>query len=188
MPPRHVFLEGPRIYLRALEEKDLAGGYFQWLNDAEVCEHNSHATFPNSEQKQRRYLEYAQTASDAVVLAVVTRDRDRHIGNVSLQRINWLDRTAELAILIGERGYWRSGLSTEACRLLVEYGFVRLNLNRIGCGTSERNVGMQKLALRLGMRQEGLRRKAMYKNGEYLDIVEFGVLREEYLGVRGVAG
>ena len=31
------------------------------------------------------------------------------------------------------------------------------------------------------MREEGLRREAIYKNGRYLDIVEYGVLRHEFL-------
>ncbi len=65
-------------------------------------------------------------------------------------------------------------------RLVVEYGFNRLNLNRIHCGTSVHNQGMRGLAAKLRMRQEGLRRQAMFKLGEYVDIVEYGVLRAEY--------
>jgi len=40
---------------------------------------------------------------------------------------------------------------------------------------------MKKLAIKLKMREEGLRREAIYKNGRYLDIVEYGVLRHEFL-------
>jgi [ribosomal protein S5]-alanine N-acetyltransferase len=39
---------------------------------------------------------------------------------------------------------------------------------------------MKKLAARLKMKQEGLRREAVYKNGTYLNVLEFGVLRSEY--------
>jgi RimJ/RimL family protein N-acetyltransferase len=40
---------------------------------------------------------------------------------------------------------------------------------------------MQHLALKLGMSQEGLRREAVFKNGEFADIVEYGMLKKEFL-------
>jgi [ribosomal protein S5]-alanine N-acetyltransferase len=181
---RHIFLESSRIYLRALEERDLDGPWFQWLNDPEVCRYNSHATFPNTATEMRDFFESTRRSRDAVVLAMVWKETDEHIGNLSLQRINWIDRTADLAILLGDRRFWKTGVSTEACRLLVEYGFIRLGLERIQCGTTDDNVGMQKLALRVGMSQEGVRRQAVYKNGKRRDLFEYGILRDEFLARR----
>jgi RimJ/RimL family protein N-acetyltransferase len=70
--------------------------------------------------------------------------------------------------------------------LIVDYGFDRLNLHRIYCGTLEGNEGMKKLAVKLNMQKEGVRREAIYKQGQYLDIIEYGVLREDYLHKRNV--
>lgn len=168
------------MYLRALEARDLEGPWFQWLNDEEVCRHNGHAIFPNTERRMRDYFESTQTSRDAVVFAVVRRSDDRHVGNISLQRISWVDRSAELAILMGDREVWGTGAATDAGELLLQYGFVRLGLHRIHCGTSAANDGMQKLAVRLGMREEGRRREAMYKNGAFFDILEYGILQPEY--------
>lgn len=178
---RHVFLQGGSIYLRALERADLDGDYFQWLNDEEVCRFNSHAVFPNSEKGMADYFAFAQSARDAVVLAIVRREDDRHIGNVSLLDIDWIARSANFAILIGDRGCWGGGVGHEAGALVVGYGFERLNLNRIYCGTSAENKGMQRLAEKLRMKPEGLRRQAMFKSGRYVDVIEYGVLRDEYL-------
>lgn len=176
----HIFLKGRQVYLRALEEKDLTGSYFQWLNDEEVCKHNSHATFPNTEKKMRSFFDSLQQNSNQVVLAMVTLEDNRHIGNISLQNIHWINRSAEFAILLGDKDYWGKGVSTEAGLLLCDYGFKRLNLNRIYCGTSGQNTGMQKLAEKLKMVKEGVRRKAMFKFGEYHDVWEYGVLKEEF--------
>ena len=52
-----VFLKSTRIQLRALTEKDLTEEYLQWLNDDEVCRYNSHAIFPNTEQKMKDYFD-----------------------------------------------------------------------------------------------------------------------------------
>jgi len=175
-----VFLKGERVHLRALTEKDLTEEYMQWLNDEEVCRHNSHAIFPNTEQKMKSYFNRLDNQKE-VVLAIVHTERDRHIGNISLQNINWVSRNAEFAILLGDKEYWSRGFGEEAAKLIIEYGFSRLNLHRIYCGTFEENEGMKKLTKKLQMKEEGLRRDAIFKNGVYQNILEYGVLKNEYL-------
>jgi RimJ/RimL family protein N-acetyltransferase len=104
----------------------------------------------------------------------------RHIGNVSLQNINYIDRNAEIAYIIGEKEYWGKGFAREATELMLKHAFCSLNLERIYCGTSEKNFRMQGLAKRMHFIEEGIRRKAIYNNGQYENIIEYGILREEY--------
>ncbi|MCS6796611.1 MAG: GNAT family N-acetyltransferase [Raineya sp.] len=177
---RHIFLEGERIYLRALEEKDLLGNYYQWLNDQEVTLFNSHGRFPNNEKKIKDYFIFTQTASNALILAIIWKENDQHIGNISLQNINWIDRSAEFAILLGDKNYWGKNVGKEAGNLIIKHGFFALNLHRIYCGTSADNIAMQKLAQKLQMKQEGVRREAIFKSGKYVDIIEYGLLKNEY--------
>ena len=64
--------------------------------------------------------------------------------------------------------------------LFRSHGFTELNLHRIYLGTSDSNIGMQKLALKLGFTQEGCRTEALYKDGNYHDIWEYGLLWGQY--------
>ncbi|SHE68142.1 GNAT family N-acetyltransferase [Flavisolibacter ginsengisoli] len=175
------FLEGERILLRPLEEKDLNKTYLQWLNDEEVCQFNSHAIFPYTlERMQAYYNSLKLNYQSDVVLAIINKSNTEHVGNICLQSIDWIARNAEFAILLGNKEYWGKGIAQEAGLLICDYGFKRLNLHRIYCGTSARNTGMQKLATKLRMKQEGIRRESMFKNGAYMDIVEYGVLKKEF--------
>ena len=174
------FLRGDRVYLRPLQEGDAHGRYVEWLNDADVCSGNSHHVFPYTSAQAIDYIRRAEQSRDALILAVVLRDGDRHIGNVALQDIHPLYRSAEFAIVIGERDVWGQGYSREAGALVVHHGFTALNLHRIQCGTFADNTAMRKLALALGMREEGCRREAAFKGGRYVDVIEFAVLRAEY--------
>jgi ribosomal-protein-alanine N-acetyltransferase len=174
------FLEGERIFLRALTKQDLNESYLQWLNDEEVCRGNSHAVFPNTEEKMLRFFESQQNQMNQVVLAIIHKEDQKHIGNVSLQNINWISRNAEFAIVMGEKDYWGKGFGEEAALLITRYGFERLNLHRIYCGTFSTNESMKKLAAKLSMKQEGIRREAVFKNGNYLDLYEYGVLKTEF--------
>lgn len=175
-----AFLVGERVYLRGLLEADADGAYPAWLNSAEVCRGNSHHSFPYTREAARTYIRDAAQTKNSLILAIVLREGDRHVGNIALQNIHQIHRSAELSILIGERDVWGKGLGLEAARLLIDHAFDALNLQRIECGTFATNHGMQKLALSLGMKEEGRRRQAAFKNGAYEDIVEYGILKTDH--------
>ena len=175
-----AFLTGPRVYLRPLRESDVDGPYLDWLNDELVCRGNSHHVFPYSREQALDFVRHATTNQQELVLAVVLRETDAHIGNVALSRIHPRNQAAEFSILMGDSRQWGQGFGLEAGRLLLEHGFTALNLERIGCGTFGTNEAMQKLAIALGMKQEGIRRAAVWKDGRRLDVVEYGILREEF--------
>ena len=173
---KDIFIHGANIYLRVLNEKDIAGNYSLWLNDPEITRFNSHGRFPMSVEKITQFVKASLQSNTALVMAVVTKNGDMHVGNISLQSISWVDRNAEIAFLLGEKAFWGKGIMQEAGELLITHGFKTLNLHRIHCGTSSENAGMQKLAERLGMQQEGIRKEAIFNNGVYHDIIEYGIL------------
>lgn len=175
-----TFLTGKNIYLRPLEEKDIEGNYVAWLNDPEVCSYNSHHVFPYTHEGAKNYIKTVSKSPSAIVLAIVLKKNNMHIGNISLQNINYINRSAELAILIGEKKYWGRGYSKEAAYLIVNHGFQEINLHRIYCGTSAKNTAMQKLADFLGMKEEGRRREAMFKHNRFVDAIEYGLLSREF--------
>ena len=175
-----IFLEGERLYLRGLELTDANGGYINWFDDATVCQYNGHHMFPKSKENLISYIQFAQNTSDSLILAIMEKGSQKHIGNISIQSIDYIARTGEFAIIIGEKEVWGKGYSKEAAALIINHAFQVLNLRRIYCGTSERNTPMQKLALAMGFKEEGRRRKTLFKNGEYLDIIEYGLLKEEW--------
>jgi RimJ/RimL family protein N-acetyltransferase len=184
MSATFAFLTGKRIYLRPLLPEDCQGSYPRWFNDEEVCAGNSHHVFPYTPNDAESYIRGLGTASDTIALAIVVAQNNEHIGNISLQRIDLVNRCADLAIVIGEKTSWHQGYATESSRLLCSHGFETLNLHRITCGTFHNNEAMKKLAISLGMKEEGRRREAAFKDGRYLDVIEYGVLRAEYEGTR----
>ena len=178
MLKKDIFLQGRTIYLRALNEHDIFGNYSKWLNDLEITKFNSHGRFPMTVEKLLNFVQMSTQSNTSLVMAVVNTENDDHIGNISLQSINWIDRNAEIAFLLGEKSYWGKGIMLEAGKLIIKHGFNSLNLHRIYCGTSSQNIGMQKLAEKLEMTIEGIRKEALFNNGTYDDIIEYGILNK----------
>ena len=175
------FLSSERLILRALEESDADGDYPGWLNDEEVNRGNAHHRDPYTRESALEYIRRVRDSQRELVLAMTLKDSGRHIGNIALQKIDPVYRSAEFAILLGAKDLWGKGYAKEAGHILCDHGFFTLNLRRIHCGTFASNVAMQKLAEYLGMVLEGRRRQAAFKDGLWLDIVEYGVLQDEYL-------
>lgn len=171
-------------FVRAMIESDLAGPYPSWFEDQVVCKYNSHGKYARNSQWFRSFYESAN-GDDRVVWAICHRDHG-HIGNISLLDMSLVNRNAEFGILIGDRRHHGKSVGVYAGRKLLQHGFEKLNLERIYCGTAATNVGMHRLALRLGMTEEGRRRKQLFLEGQWVDVLEYGILRDEFLaGDRG---
>jgi len=178
MQDKNIFLTGDSIILRPLQLKDIEGNYRLWLNDPQIILHNSHGRFPQTPETLLSYVNAAQVSGKEITLAVIDKNTGDHIGNISLQNINWIDRNAEIAFLLGESKFQGKGVMFEAGKLLIDHGFKTLNLHRIYCGTSSANTPMQRLAEKLEMIKEGIRKEAIYKNGKYFDIIEYGLINK----------
>src|SRR6202008_445968 len=55
----------------------------------------------------------------------------RPIGTTGLGQINYMHRTAEFGIGIGEADCWGKGYGTEATRLVLDYAFNALGLHNV---------------------------------------------------------
>jgi RimJ/RimL family protein N-acetyltransferase len=83
---------------------------------------------------------------------------------------------------IGEKDYWSKGIGTEAARLIIGYGFEQLNLHRVNSTVLAFNERSIRLHRKLGFREEGRQREALFKNGTFHDLVGYGILRAEWSG------
>lgn len=173
-------LVGEVIHLSPLTKDDISDRYVEWLNDPVVCRDNSHGGVPNTLAMTIDYVASVQGSRTTLAFAIRLNSNDEHIGNVSLQKIDPVNRSAELAMLIGEKQWWGRGVGMDAYRLLIDHGFRVLHLNRIYSAQTARNKAMIRVCEKVGMQQEGLLRKAMFKNGEYLDVVAYAILLEDY--------
>jgi RimJ/RimL family protein N-acetyltransferase len=156
--------------------------YRGWFNDSKVTEYNSHGLFPLTNDQFDSFVKGLHKEHIVFKIVITTHGKANKIwiGNCSLQSFNWINRSAEFAIVIGDITAWGKGYAKRALSLLLIHGFCKLNLNRIWTGTAAINIGMQKVALSVGMKQEGISREGTFLDNSYVDVYHYGILRREF--------
>ena len=175
-----LFLEGEKVLLRPLEEGDISAKYLGWLNDYDVTRYLETGRFPVSQEDLRRFLTRFQNTQSDFIFAIIDKGTETHIGNVTLNRIHWVHRTADTGIMIGEKNFLGKGYGFEAWSLLIDYAFVRLGLRKITAGAVAANTGSVKVMQKLGFRLEGTFRKEFFVEGHFMDVLRFGLFLEEF--------
>jgi [ribosomal protein S5]-alanine N-acetyltransferase len=179
---KNAFLIGDRLFFRPVEMEDLAGDYHRWLNDPQVTRGLETGLFPVTLPQMEEYLKGLSRSSSDAFFAIVTREDERMIGTIKLGFINWINRTAELGILIGASDCWGKGYGVEACRMLVRYGFECLNLHKISLGVIADHSSAIRCYEKVGFVQEGCLRSCLYRDGKYHDKIMMGILADEFRG------
>lgn len=175
------FLKGHEVYLRGLTEEDLEGPMRHWSNDREVTRFMYRGHRPSTPERRRQeHQKRLDPSNDDVELAVIESETDRHIGITGLHSFNWLARSAEFRILIGEKETWGQGYGTEACQLMVIYGFEIFNLHKVWLGVNEANKAAVRSYEKAGFVEEGTLRDEVYRNSQYYDAIRMSMLRDEY--------
>lgn len=167
----HPFLVGSKVYLRGLEQKDLDGPYAQWLNDQQSDVYTGHAVWPNTSDSMRQFFERTRASKNDLVLAIIEKQSEKHIGNVGLHDISWLHRNAKFAILIGDPSMRGKGIGTEVVEMVCNHAFGKLNLHRVYLGVREDNIPAVKAYSKSGFLEEGRQKQAIFSNGRFYDVI-----------------
>ncbi|CAG9621247.1 Putative ribosomal N-acetyltransferase YdaF [Sutcliffiella rhizosphaerae] len=113
-----------------------------------------------------------------VTFAIVEKESKSLIGVININQTLAFKR-GELGYWIG-RPYWGKGYGTEAAKAVMEYGFEELQLNKVFAGAFAENPGSWRIMEKIGMKHEGIWRQHGMRDGKFIDLTYYGLLREEY--------
>lgn len=183
-----MHLKGTKIQLRDYQLNDLEeyqkwltgdhlwkkfnGPYYSKMNEIETKD------YLNKIEKRIREKAFAEPRK-AVVIADI--DTNKFIGTISWywesKETNWLS----VGLVVYNDAFWSKGIGYEALGLWGQYLFDEMpELVRLDLRSWSGNIGMMKLAKKLGYQLEATFRKARIVEGKYYDGVGYGVLRSEW--------
>lgn len=116
-------------------------------------------------------------------LTITHKPSNEPIGRVILTRIDKEYDSMDITkIYIADSKNRNKGYGTEALRVLLEYGFVQMHMERITIDHFLANKEAAYLYDKLGFQPEGIMRNACKKNGKYYDLRLLSMIRAEYPG------
>ncbi|MFT7212399.1 MAG: RimJ/RimL family protein N-acetyltransferase [Granulosicoccus sp.] len=114
----------------------------------------------------------------------ITENKDgTAVGVTGLENINMLHGHATLPMFIAAP-WRRSGLGVRMASMMIDLAFKQLRLHRIATMHRADNAPSQALLSRLGFKQEGIARQSWFAQGNHFDLINAGLLKEDWLKVR----
>ena len=163
-----------------MEMDDCTASYVNWLNDSEVTQYlETKWTVQNLETIQS-FVESQRGNAHSVLFAIISKENDRHIGNIKIGPVNEHHRHADISYFIGNKAYWNKGMATEAIRLICKFGFEELGLNKVEAGVYETAAASWKALEKNGFKKEGELREQANLNGKYITVFRYGLLKSEW--------
>lgn len=178
-----MILKGEKVILRALEYEDLEF-LRETINDPEIEKLVCGWAYPISKSQQIDW--YEKTLNENKILRFVAETEEHGvIGVADIRDIDWKNRVAFHGIKIGNSKIRGKGYGKDIVFTIMKYAFEELNLNRLDGAILDYNEGSKKLYLeKCGWKVEGVRRKYIFKNNKYNDMLVVGILKEEYLKMK----
>lgn len=102
------------------------------------------------------------------------------IGTCGFFKLNRNWHSCTLGYELGQYA-WRHGFMYESLTKLLTWCFSHMDLNRVDAQIHPLNTASIKLVEKLGFVAEGLLREAGFWGGRYHDMLQFSLLRNEYL-------
>lgn len=176
-------LIGERVILRPVLPED-AGPFFASLDDAESARlTGTHQTF--TYEQIQRWAASRQEQKDRLDLSIIDCESGKWVGELAILDWDEDNHSCGFRIAIGPNGRNR-GLGSEATRLIIDYVFEHLPINRIGLEVFDFNPRAIHVYQKAGFTREGVLRSALYWDGAYHDTIVMSILRDEWLERRGM--
>lgn len=194
-------------------EKHMTEQYRQWMNCPETTQFNSWGLFPYTRAQQKAFAHDIEEGSESrIVWAIEVKLSDterkqgrgnfmplppdtyariaygwKHVGNCTTQKIDFINRSCEYAVVIGESEARGKGIGTQVCKWACEHAFLKLGMHRIWSGTASVNIPMQRVFGKCGFKKEGTFRQGMFLNGKFIDVITYGLLFNEWESSNGAS-
>lgn len=173
-------LETERLKLRKITLDD-AQDVFNYASEPDVSKFvpwEAHQSIEDSYHFINYILKQYEEAKLAP-WAMEFKQNKKVIGTMDF--VAWFPRhfRAEIGFILSKE-YWGMGLVVEAATKVIQFGFEKMELNKIEASCMVENVQSQRVLQKLGMKLEGISREKYFIKGKFRDMANYSILKSEY--------
>lgn len=148
---------------------ELANNKNIWINLRDGFPH------PYSLADARKYIAYCLSLNPPTCFAI--EYGGELAGSIGLfPQSDVYSKSAEIGYWIGEP-FWNKGIASRAVDMIVEYGFLNLDIIRIHTGVFSYNIASQKVLEKCRFVKEAVFKNAIWKDGRICDEIRYARLK-----------
>lgn len=149
----------------------------EWMHDSNVAEVFDKDFSSFTIEDVINFISQNRKEGKNYHFAIVDKN-DEYLGTISLKNISE-DNNAEYAIVLRSKAHGQ-GIAKEASKELLKIGFEQMKLEKIYLNVLATNPRAIRFYEKMGFKKEGIARKHKKHNQQYVDLLWFGMLKEEY--------
>ena len=182
-----IIASGDRILLRDRHPDDL-DHWLRWWEGGEWQQYDAPWELEKLAKTEGRREKLRESFLHSCAEEPALPRKHAVIASKENQPLGWINRYVEsrfpdawlIGIEICEDEYLNRGLGTAALRLWIDHLFVHSTIHRLGLRTYSFNPRMIRAAEKAGFCHEGTEREMIHWQGQWLDRIYMGMLREEW--------
>ena len=174
-------IKGKKIGLRAVEKEDLKT--LKEFRNINSFRKNFREKRELSLRDQEKWVEYLDNTKNInYMFSIVDLSNKEVVGACGLLYIDWVARFADFSFYIGKNKEYCEGIiSIEAVKLLLEYGFNTLNLNKIWMELYEfDNKKIDFFVKEFNFHVDGKLRQNCFEDGRFYDSIIISLLEKDF--------
>jgi len=174
-------IKGKIVGLRAIEKNDLQL-LKDWRNIEKFRRNFREIRELNLSHQEYWYQKVCVESKNDFMFIIERLDDHVPIGVCGLTYVNWIIRSADFSFYIGfeEKYIDDRGYAEEGARLLIDYGFRTLNLNKIWMELYEfDDAKINFFQTKFNFKQDGKLRQNAFDGGKYWDSIIISKLKED---------
>lgn len=167
-----------RLALIEIKQEHL-GDIFKLFSDNKVTQFYNVVTLTKEEEAQK-FIDWFRNrfaAKSAVRWGISLKGHNSIIGTIGFNNFTKRHR-ANLGYDL-QAGFWNKGYATEALKVVIDFGFNELNINRIEAEVMQGNTASERVLTKLGFIREGILRQWMYWSDKHYDMTMFSLLKSD---------
>lgn len=173
------FLTGERMKLRPVTEEDYEQFYAIEGAVGNQLLMNDDIPFPPTKEDLLKFLNGVKEDQDANLFGIELTASGQFIGTIAVYGVNWKNSTCQIGVALGA-DFQGKGYGTEAMRLLVDFIFSYMHINKVKLQVFSYNEQAIASYKKCGFTHEGTLREELFRFGTFHDVHCMGLLRKDW--------
>lgn len=165
-----------RLVLRLFQKSD-AEDVARFCNNYNIYKNTLYIPYPYTKECAYTWMESHEANYDAnkgYEFAITDKETSELYGAIALSS-NKNFQNGELAYWIGEE-HWGKGYATEASKAMLDFAFNIKGYHKVFARYFASNPASGKVMEKLGMEKEGVLKEHVKKEGQFEDLVYYGII------------